>query len=152
MILRPATAADRDFLFRVYASTRHEELAPLPWPPEAKEAFLRQQFEAQARDYEARYRGAERAIVVRDELAIGQLWVHRGEGQLRVLDVALLPEHRHAGVGTRLLADLLDEARERKLRVVLHVLAGSRARRLYERLGFLPVGPEGVYQEMESHP
>jgi ribosomal protein S18 acetylase RimI-like enzyme len=150
--LRPATPDDREFLFRVYASTRQEELAPLPWPPAAKESFLRQQFEAQARHYEARYRGAERAIVLRGGVAIGQLWVHRGEGELRVLDVALLPEHRRTGVGTRLLAGLLDEARACRLPVVLHVLADNRARRLYERLGFVPVGPAGVYQQMESRP
>ena len=41
--LRPAAPEDRELLFGVYASTREEELAPVPWPPEAKDAFLRQQ-------------------------------------------------------------------------------------------------------------
>jgi ribosomal protein S18 acetylase RimI-like enzyme len=146
--LRAAAPVDRDFLFRVYASTRHD-LAPLPWPPEVKESLLRQQFEARARDYEARFGDVHPAIVVRDGQPVGQLWVHRTRDEVRMLDVALLPEHRGAGVGTRLITDLIAEARARKLPVRLHVLVDSPARRLYERLGFYPVGEAGVYQQME---
>jgi ribosomal protein S18 acetylase RimI-like enzyme len=147
--LRVATAVDRDFLFRVYASTR-EELALVPWPPAAKDAFLRQQFEARARDYEARFGDAERAVVLRDGEPVGQLWVLRSREEVRMLDVALLPEHRGAGLGTRLVTELLAEGRARGVPVRLQVLADSPARRLYERLGFHPVGAAGVYQHMES--
>ncbi len=147
--LRPAAPADRDFLFRLYASTREEELALVPWPPGMKETFLRQQFEARTRDYESRSNAGENVIVLRDGHPVGQLWVERSHGELRVLDVALMPEHRRTGLGTSLLTDLLNEAREHKVPVRLHVLADNPARRLYERLGFNAVGPGGVYQEME---
>src|SRR5579863_5634572 len=107
--LRPAAPADREFLFRLYASTREEELAIVPWPPGVKETFLRQQFEARSRDYEARCSAGENAIVLCDGAPVGQLWVDRSPDELRVLDVALLPEHRRTGLGTSLLADLLNE-------------------------------------------
>jgi ribosomal protein S18 acetylase RimI-like enzyme len=150
--LRPAAPADRDFLFRLYASTREEELAIVPWPPEAKETFLRQQFEARTRDYEARSAAADKAIVLRDGAPVGQIWVNRSQDELRVLDVALMPGHRRSGLGTSLLTGLLDEARERKVPVRLFVLADNPARRLYERLGFSAIGPAGAYQEMECRP
>ena len=150
--LRPAAAADRDFLFRLYASTREEELAPVRWPPGMKETFLRQQFEARARDYESRSNAGENLIVLGDGQPVGQLWVERSHGELRLLDVALMPEHRGAGLGTSLLTQLLNEAREHKVPVRLHVLSHNPARRLYERLGFSAVGPNGVYQEMECRP
>jgi ribosomal protein S18 acetylase RimI-like enzyme len=150
--LRPATPADRDFLFRLYASTREEELAIVPWPPAAKEAFLRQQFEARTSDYESRFADGDNSIVLRDGTPVGQLWVRRNPDELRMLDVALLPEYRGAGLGTSLLTELVTEARERKVPVRLYVLVDNPARRLYERLGFSPVGPAGVYQEMECRP
>ena len=37
----------RALFSRVYASTREEELRRVAWTPEQKDAFLRQQFEAQ---------------------------------------------------------------------------------------------------------
>jgi ribosomal protein S18 acetylase RimI-like enzyme len=140
---------DRDFLFRVYASTR-DDLAVLPWPDETKEAFLRQQFDARTRDYEARFAEARPAVVLRDGEPVGQLWVSRSQEEVRMLDVALLPEHRGAGVGTSLVVDLLAEGRAQRLPVRLHVRVDSPARRLYERLGFHPVGAADVYQMMES--
>jgi ribosomal protein S18 acetylase RimI-like enzyme len=146
--LRAAAAADRDFLFRVYATTR-DDLAVVPWPPDTKEAFLRQQFELRARDYATRFVDARHVIVERDGAPIGQLLVYRGRDEVRMLDVALLPEHRGAGVGTSLVKDLVAEARTQKLPLRLHVLVDSPARRLYERLGFHPVGEAGIYQQME---
>jgi Uma2 family endonuclease len=41
------TDTDREFMARLYASTRTEELAPVPWPEEIKQAFLQSQFELQ---------------------------------------------------------------------------------------------------------
>ena len=43
---RPITSEDTDFLYTVYAQTRTEELAPVPWTEAQKEAFLRSQFDA----------------------------------------------------------------------------------------------------------
>ena len=40
VILRPATPADRDFLLRVYAESRAEELAAADWTDEEKIARL----------------------------------------------------------------------------------------------------------------
>ena len=55
--LRPAQAEDTEFLFRVYASTRSEELARTPWTEDEKRAFLEMQFNAQEKDYSARFPG-----------------------------------------------------------------------------------------------
>ena len=49
--LRPARPQDAELLFRVYASTRAQELSVVAWDERQKEAFLRAQFEAQDRLY-----------------------------------------------------------------------------------------------------
>ncbi len=53
------------------------------------------------------------------------------------LGVAILPEHRSRGLGSRLLAALLAEAdRQGIARLSLSVARGNPARRLYARMGF----------------
>jgi ribosomal protein S18 acetylase RimI-like enzyme len=150
--LRPAEAGDRELLFRVYASTRSEELAVVPWNDAQKEAFLRAQFEAQDRWYREHYERASFDVVLVDGEPSGRLYVHRGESETRIVDIALLPEHRGDGVGTTLLRDLLDEADAAGRRVTIHVERFNPALRLYERLGFAVAEDKGVYLLLERLP
>ena len=143
--LRPATPRDRELLFRVYASTREEELAPVPWPPEAKEAFLRQQFDAQDAWWRTNYAGASFEVVVVDGLDAGRLYLWEGPSELRIVDVAPLPEARRGGIGTRLLEDVKARASAAGKAVTIHVERMNPALRLYERLGFRLVEDKGVY-------
>jgi ribosomal protein S18 acetylase RimI-like enzyme len=55
------------------------------------------------------------------------------------LAVAVLPQYIGQGIGARLLAWLLDDARAIYPAVVLSVRAANPARRLYERMGFATV-------------
>ena len=108
--LRPATEADRDFLARVYASTREQELAQVPLSPEQKAAFLRQQFEAQSAHYESNYTETSFDVVLVDGEPAGRLIVARWAEELRIVDIAMLPQQRGRGVGGRLMGELLAEA------------------------------------------
>src|SRR5262245_11356372 len=104
---RPIGPDDEPFLYRVYASTRTEALAPLDWDAAPKEAFLRMQFNAQHRYYQEQFPDASFQIILADNCPVGRLYVQRRPEELRVIDVALLPEHRRAGIGSALLNDLL---------------------------------------------
>jgi GNAT superfamily N-acetyltransferase len=150
--LRPIGPGDREFLFAVYASTRTGELAAAPWTDAQKEAFLRQQFEAQDRFWREHYDGTGFQVVEVDGVPAGRLYVHRSEAEIRIVDVALLPAFRGAGLGTRLLASIFEEADARGLPVRIHVETFNPARRLYERLGFAAEADAGVYVRMERAP
>jgi GNAT superfamily N-acetyltransferase len=151
--LREATEADRPFLFEVFASTRADELAVAPWPEETKQAFLAQQFAAQDTDYRRRWPDGRFLVVERDGVPVGRLYRCEPAGdELHLIDVALLPDARGAGIGSGLLADLLAEADARSLRTTLSVGRWSPARRLYDRLGFAEIGDDGVYASMERAP
>jgi ribosomal protein S18 acetylase RimI-like enzyme len=150
--LRPITRQDREFLYRVYASTREEELAVLDWSEARKETFLRQQFDAQHRYYTQQFAGATFDVLELDGEPAGRLYVEQREDEIRIIDVALLPEYRNRGVGTSLLRGLLAEGEEAGLPVRIHVERYNRALRLYERLGFRQIADTGVYYLMEWSP
>lgn len=152
--LRPEEEADYEFLAELYASTRREEVAQVPWSDEEREAFLRWQFESQYRHYRQHYPACEFLVIEREDEGrpIGRLYVDRREDQIRLVDIALLPEHRGTGLGTALLRTLLDEGRERGLPVSIHVEYNNPALRLYRRLGFRHVDSNGVYYLMEWTP
>jgi len=150
--LRPVGPGDEGFLFRVYASTRAEELARVPWTAEQKEAFLRQQFQAQSVDWARNYAGADFSIVDVDGHPAGRLYVDRGLDEIRLVDIALLPQFRRAGIGTGLIRDLLAKAQAQGVPVTIHVEVFNPARALYERLGFEKVEDRGVYIFMRWRP
>jgi ribosomal protein S18 acetylase RimI-like enzyme len=149
VVLRPVTDADHEFLVGVYASTRQEELDQVAWPPGARESFIRMQFRAQDVDYRRNNPDASYDVIEVDGQPAGRLYVDRRTGDLRVIDIALLPEFRGRGLGGRLLRSLLDEAAASGSKVSIHVEVHNPAARLYGRLGFVVVEEQGFYQRME---
>jgi ribosomal-protein-alanine N-acetyltransferase len=88
-------------------------------------------------------------LVEEDGLLIGWAGLATVGGQGDVLTIGVRPESQGRGVGTRLLAALLDEATVRGCgEVFLEVRADNdRARRLYERFGFASVGIRKRYYQ-----
>ena len=150
--LRPAREEDEAFMRALYASTRAEEMALVDWTPEQKQAFTDMQFDAQRTHYEQAYPNMDDRIIERDGNAVGRLRVARLAGEVRLVDLALLPEQRDSGIGTALLHDLMAEAQQTHKRLTLHVEVFNPALHLYERLGFVKLADKGVYWFMEWRP
>jgi ribosomal protein S18 acetylase RimI-like enzyme len=150
--LRPATAADRDFLLGVYASTREPELAQVPFSAAEKAAFLEQQFTAQSLHYERHYTDTSFDLVLIDGEPAGRLIVGRWPTEVRVVDIALLPEFRGRGAGELLMRRVIAEAEEGGVKASIHVERENPALRFYQRLGFVTVEEKGVHLLMERPP
>jgi ribosomal protein S18 acetylase RimI-like enzyme len=147
--LRPITSADEGFLYRVYASTREDELAQTGWAAAQKEAFLTMQFNAQHKYYTEQYRKASFDIILLDGEPVGRLYLDRRKSEIRIVDIALLPAYRNRGIGSALLHEILAEGARTGRRVSIHVERFNPALRLYTRLGFQHIGDNGVYYLME---
>src|SRR5947207_962373 len=145
---RPKTHADRPFLSDLYASTRSEEMAMVPWTPEQKAEFLAMQFAAQWSHYEQYYPDADFLVVEAEGRPIGRIYIDRGPDEILLVDIALMPDQRGKGIGRQMMQELLDEAAAAGKNVVIHVERYNPALHLYQRLGFEPVGESGVYYEM----
>jgi ribosomal protein S18 acetylase RimI-like enzyme len=150
--LRPITPDDEEFLRHVYASTREEELALTDWDTAQKAAFVQMQFAAQHRYYQENYRQTTFDVILADGQPAGRLYVARWAKEIRIVDIALLPEYRNAKIGSALLHDLMTEAAAAGKPVSIHVERYNPALRLYTRLGFVPISEHGVYLLMEWTP
>ena len=147
--LRPASEEDEPFLYRVYASTREEELSGVPWDDRQKEEFLRFQYRAQNTHYKQHYTGAAFDVILVDGRPAGRLYVARWPDQVRIMDIALLTEYRRQGIGAQLLEGLIREADGNGLPLSIHVEIDNPALHLYDRLGFRVLKENGPYYLME---
>src|SRR5689334_19453983 len=148
--LRPVSDSDNEFLLSVYGSTRADELAQVEWPEGQTESSLRWQFDLQRREYATRFPDGAYCVIVIDQQPAGRIWVGADNEQIRLLDIALLPQFQNRGVGTVLLRRLIKEAakQDRVLRHMVFVL-NNNAERFYERLGFKLIEDFGAYKHME---
>jgi len=149
---RTMAEGDLPFVAALYASTRTEELAPTGWPEDMKQAFLAQQHAAQHYHYQTYYPGAEWLIVEKDGAAVGRIYLDQGESEIRLIDIALLPAHRGAGIGGAMIGDLLEWAGGLGKSISLHVEPNNKVRAYYLRLGFVQTGIAGAYEAMLWRP
>lgn len=149
LTLRTFSREHQEFLYRLYASTRQQEFASLGWPPAQLDVFLRMQFNNQQNWYRTAYPDADHQIILSDGEPIGRILVHRTPEFFLLVDIALLPEHQKQGIGAKYLRELIQKSEEAGVPVRLQVLKNNPAQRLYERLGFIKIGEDELYLQME---
>lgn len=140
LALRPATRNDDDFLRKLYAETRADELDASGLSPAQRAAFLNAQFAARQDAYRNDYPRSEHLVATLAGRPIGTLHVDRGTLEIRLIDIAIVKAHRRAGIGRRLVQPLLDEAARTNRTVRLHVRSDNySAIAFYTGLGFAPL-------------
>ncbi|HEV2915898.1 MAG TPA: GNAT family N-acetyltransferase [Pyrinomonadaceae bacterium] len=149
---RPVGPDDEPFLLEVYASTRSDEMALVPWTDAQREAFVKMQFTAQRQHYLNYYSDADYLVILSDDRAVGRLYVARLEGRILIIDITFLPAERNMGRGTSIIKSLMDEAAAAAKPLQIHVEFYNPSLRLFERLGFRKVDESGPYLLMEWNP
>jgi ribosomal protein S18 acetylase RimI-like enzyme len=150
IVLRPARAADLDWLRALYADTRRDELAAVPWPEPAKRAFLDQQFALQHAHYLRHFADADFLIVDSAQGALGRFYLDRSTAPHVLVDISLAADGRGRGIGTALIAHAQETAAAAGCALALHVLhANPAAQRLYARLGFVANGSSQTHLAMQ---
>lgn len=151
--LRPAGPGDLPFLRRLYGQTRAAELALAPWPEAAKAQFLDSQFALQHRHYLTHFADADFLLLERAGEAAGRLYLQCRAPDFLIVDISLLDDRQGQGVGSALIAAVLQRAGAEGCGVQLHVdLRNERALHLYERLGFVSMAVEGAHRLMRWSP
>jgi GNAT superfamily N-acetyltransferase len=128
--LRQAEATDADFIYRVVEATMRD--------------YVEQIWGSFSEDYNRKNTAESIAagicsVIEWEGQDIGVLAVERQPSHIQLAQIYVLPSHQRRGIGTRLIRDLVREARESGRPLRLRVLSVNPARRLYERdLGLSP--------------
>lgn len=158
LALRSIQPGDEEVLHTIFAATREAERQQFGWSAPEWDAFTRQQFAAQHAQYMHGYANPTFSIVLRGgedggpaQIA-GRLYVDRTSAEIRIIDIALLPDHRRRGLGGRLLRALADESDACGAPLGLHVEKNNPILSAYERLGFQVQDDRGVYLYLQRPP
>jgi GNAT superfamily N-acetyltransferase len=143
LTLRPAHPGDDRFLLEVYAEVRADELALTQWSAAQRDAFVKMQFDAQRDHYRLHHPEQQLEVIEHDGASIGRLWLARKEREIRILDLTIISSHRGRGLGTRLLAGLIEEATRTGKQLTIYVESYNRSTGLFHRLGFVKTGESG---------
>jgi len=152
IVLIPKTQDDESFLLDLFYEVRADEFLPLGLARPALEQLLSMQFRAQAMGYGSQFPNADDKVIWSGGRRVGRLLVNRTGSAIQLVDIALLAIFRGRGLGTRLIGELISEAKGRGVPLRLHVRGGNPAARLYERLGFVAAGGDGLNIAMEILP
>ena len=147
--LRPALPDDDPFLFEVYASSRGDDLVTMGWEPEPIRAFLETQYSAHKVFTKNDYPHTDDSIIMLGDERIGRIVVLRSDREIRLVDIALLPQYRNAGLGTHLVRELMTEAAKLGLPFRLQLIRSNPAVALFEQLGLVRTGETGSHYQME---
>ena len=134
----------------VFESTRIDEFRAAGLDAETIRNVLGTQFSMQDTYYRRHYPNGHFDIVMQGDYPVGRLyhdWNDRS-GLASIIDIALLPQCRGAGIGTRLMKAVVAEAARRTMAAELYVESDNPVRALYHRLGFEKSGENGIYEQM----
>lgn len=151
--LRHACDADLPQLRALYADTRADEMAGVPWPDLAKRGFLDQQFALQHQHYLREFGHADFLVIERAGQVRGRYYLLRAEQAHLIVDISLLAGERGQGLGRTLIEASQREAAGLGRGMVLNVsTANPRAQRLYGALGFVVSGGTDSHHRMQWRP
>ncbi len=89
------------------------------------------------------------SIISADGNDIGWMTVGRHADHIYLNEITIVAPWQGKGIGTILISELIEEARDRAVAVRLSTAKINPARRLYERLGFHIIGDHSFKFEME---
>lgn len=134
--LKPCEPEDEAFLRRLN-QLAYEEVVTAQfgsWDPVKQKAF-----------FDAKWKNQAYSVIVAEGVQVGAFSSIRSKNDVTLLELLVLPSHQNQGVGTRVVQQLQQEARDKQVPLLLQVLHLNRARHLYERLGFR------VFETTETH-
>ena len=133
---RPATAADRDWLWETKSRClrRYVEQTYGPWDEDIQRAR-----------FDASFEPDEFQVISVGGHDAGFTALRHEPQEVQLFNIMIAPEFQNRGLGASVLRDVLAGARARRVPVRLQVMKVNPARRLYERLGFV------VTEETPTH-
>lgn len=118
------------------------------------DAMLAQQAQFQRTGHDTAFPDAMHRIVLRAGAPIAHALIAWNAADTRLVDIAVVPEHRGIGAARALLSAWLAVADAHALPATLQVFADNPARQIYARLGFIDsaTDPNSAFVAMRRPP
>jgi RimJ/RimL family protein N-acetyltransferase len=153
IVLRPERERDTAFLADLFRATAGRDLALMPIDEAMKDQLVRLQFASQTATYRAQFPAARFDIIEQGGEPIGRIVIDPGTEAGRIVDIALSPERRARGLGTAILAAVLQHFAPRRQPVQCQVLATNEpSLRMCHRVGFRQVTDVPPFLHLEWRP
>jgi ribosomal protein S18 acetylase RimI-like enzyme len=138
--LRRARAADFDALFLIHRAAMGEYIAGTwGWDESWQLEHFRTSFRPEAR-----------SVIELQSQTIGFADIIERQDCFYLENIEIEPHYQSCGIGTRIIQNLIERARLKGVPLRLQVLkVNTRARALYDRLGFRRVGKTDTHFVME---
>ena len=149
LTLRPARTDDEEFLNRLFYSVYLEKLQLVALSAEEKKTLVELMYQSFTRHYNSVAPASDDRLVLLDNESIGRMILLHLREEIRLADLAILPQYRCRGIGSALIGQLQTESTMSKRPIRLQVARFDRALRLYQRLGFYKIDVAGPYLHLE---
>ncbi len=150
--LRAVDEADSEFLEELYFS-RRADLQQIPGDAQFVRQLIKMQQQMQAVGIRNNFPVARHLLLEDGSVRIGRLVVDIGASDVRLVDIALLPEVQGRGIGRKVLQAMLEDALSQGLSMSLAVEKNNvRARALYLSAGFHVHSEDSMFEQLHWHP
>lgn len=152
LTIRPSKPTDQPFLEQLHNSTR-PDLKLIDGEKEFVDSIIQMQFHAQSEGYGNQFPNAMYFIVEKQQERIGKVTIDFGPNEVRVIDIAFIPNARNKGFGEEVLRSLQQASTQVGTPLTLTVHAdNTAAKSLYLRLGFVIESSSPPYEAMAWYP
>jgi len=146
--LRPVNERDQEFIDTLYRSTR-EDLLRLPMDPIFIDNLVRSQQQIHALGVQQQYPNAQTKILEYQSQALGRMIFEHTEGDIRLIDITVLPSAQRQGLARYMLQHLQQLAGTHQASLSLRVVKNNlKARGLYLSAGFQIVDEDELSEQM----
>jgi len=146
--LRSVNERDQEFIDMLYRSTR-EDLLMLPMDPVFIDNLIRSQQRIHVLGVQQNYPNAQAKILEYQGQALGRMIFDHAAGDIRLIDIAVLPSAQRQGLARYMLQYLQQMAGTHRASLSLRVVKNNlRARLLYLSAGFQIVGEDELSEQM----
>ncbi|MCK9394147.1 MAG: GNAT family N-acetyltransferase [Methylobacter sp.] len=146
--LRPVHEHDQEFIATLYRSTR-DDLLGLPMDPVFIDNLIRSQQQIQALGVQQNYPNAQTKVLEYQGRLLGRMIFEHVAGDMRLIDIAVLPGAQRQGVARYMLQHLQQLAGAHQASLSLCVFKNNlKARKLYLSAGFQIVDEDEISEQM----
>lgn len=140
---RPATDADTEFARTVHHTAYYDVIVQQfgSFNEKMQDDFFFKSWKPETHE-----------ILLSDGIEAGYISIEYFPDHIVAHELVLLPEFQGKGIGSKLLKEVLEEAKIKHIPVQLRVLKKNIAQDLYRRLGFKDIGENETHIHMEVKP